>query len=237
MGTKVYFECDKLVVEKNETKKTYPVDELRYKETCVYYKRRRGHIIDGRKCTMFLKLYHNNKFVAVLSNKEAFFDVLIDTYNLKVYKENERKNPADYFVHLKKPGNLIFAHQLIFWAVLMMVFFGVIYIQLQTGIKFYIMASLLTLIVFLDIYMYRKSKYKIYYDNEKIELRYTFKKKIYTFEQISDYKIYESVMNNDMEMINIFLDEKTSILINQEYENYNHFKKILMKKAFSSYMC
>lgn len=234
----VYFENNKMIVESKNKKKTYPVNELRYKETCMYYKRiSKLSPIDGSECTKFLEFYYNGRKVGIITFEQYNFDELINKYNLKIYRENEKNDPTDYFVHLKKPGNLIFAHAMVFWSILMLLFVYFVGVIFETGIKFYLNIVLIFVIAILDIYIYRKNNYKIYYDNEKIELRYTFKKKTYTFEQISDYKIYESVMNNKIEMINISLDEKTSILINQEYENYNHFKKILIEKAFSSYMC
>ena len=174
-------------------------------------------------------MYHNNKFVAALSKKDSSFGAIIETYNLKVYAEDD-------FIYLRKPANLVCVQALCFWCILIFAFVYWITLIGEIGTKYYLKTGFVILIAIFDILLYKSSKFSIYYNEEEIELRYTFRKKVYTYEDVSEYKIYPSKMNNNMEMISITFSDDKTIIINQEYENYQNFSKILKEKAFTPYV-
>lgn len=229
---KVYFEDSKVIIEKNKRKNTYPISKIRYKRTSFVYKNPSFAPSDGRRKEEFLELYYNNKIVAIINSGEYELGDLIKNYNLKVISESE-----EGLIYLKKSTSekivpILFA----FLVIISLPIYIVLWMEFYTSIKYNLLSVSILIFVIMLFVGYIKNNYKIYFNEEKIELRYGNRKKVYTYEQVMDYNVVQSFFNNKLENLVVWFEDGEEIRITEEYENFNNFFQILNEKAYSNYM-
>lgn len=229
---KVYFEDSKVIIEKNKRKKTYPISKIRYKRTSFVYKNPSFAPSDGRRKEEFLELYYNNKIVAIINSGEYELGDLIKNYNLKILSESE-----DGLIYLKKStSERIVPILFTFLVIISLPIYIVLWMKFYTSIKYNLISASILIFVIMLFVGYIKNNYKIYFNEEKIELRYGNRKKVYTYEQVMDYNIVQSFFNNKLENLVVWFEDGEEIRITEEYENFNNFFQILNEKAYSNYM-
>lgn len=229
---KVYFEDSKVIIEKNKKKKSYPISKIRYKRTSFVYKNPSFAPSDGRRKEEFLELYYNNKIIAIINSGEYELGDLIRNYNLKVLSESE-----EGLIYLKKSTSerivpILFS----FLVIISLPIYIVLWKEFYTSIKYNLISVSILIFVIMLFVCYIKNNYKIYFNEEKIELRYGNRKKVYTYEQVMDYNIVQSFFNNKLENLVVWFEDGQEIRITEEYENFNNFFQILNEKAYSNYM-
>lgn len=229
---KVYFEDSKVIIEKNKRKKTYPISKIRYKRTSFVYKNPSFAPSDGRRKEEFLELYYNNKIVAIINSGEYELGDLIKNYNLKILSESE-----DGLIYLKKStSERIVPILFTILVIISLPIYIVLWMKFYTSIKYNLISASILIFVIMLFVGYIKNNYKIYFNEEKIELRYGNRKKVYTYEQVMDYNIVQSFFNNKLENLVVWFEDGEEIRITEEYENFNNFFQILNEKAYSNYM-
>lgn len=229
---KVYFEDSKVIIEKNKRKNTYPISKIRYKRTSFVYKNPSFAPSDGRRKEEFLELYYNNKIVAIINSGEYELGDLIKNYNLKILSESE-----DVLIYLKKStSERIVPILFTFLVIISLPIYIVLWMEFYTSIKYNLLSVSILIFVIMLFVGYIKNNYKIYFNEEKIELRYGNRKKVYTYEQVMDYNVVQSFFNNKLENLVVWFEDGEEIRITEEYENFNNFFQILNEKAYSNYM-
>lgn len=229
---KVYFEDSKVIIEKNKRKNTYPISKIRYKRTSFVYKNPSFAPSDGRRQEEFLELYYNNKIVAIINSGEYELGDLIKNYNLKILSESE-----DGLIYLKKStSERIVPILFTFLVIISLPIYIVLWMEFYTSIKYNLLSVSILIFVIMLFVGYIKNNYKIYFNEEKIELRYGNRKKVYTYEQVMDYNVVQSFFNNKLENLVVWFEDGEEIRITEEYENFNNFFQILNEKAYSNYM-
>lgn len=229
---KVYFEESNVIIEKDKKKKIYPLSNIRYKRTSFVYKNPSFAPSDGRRKEEFLEIYYKNKIITIINSNEYELGDLIRTYNLKVLSETE-----DELIYVKKSFSERFTFAFfVFLAIISLPIFLALWLENCTSVKYNLMSISILLFVILSIVGYEKNNYKLYFNEERIELHYGTRKKVYKYDQITDYNVVQSFFNNKLETLVIWFEDGEEIRINEEYENFNNFFQMLNEKAYSNYM-
>ena len=229
----VYFEENNIIIEKNKKRKTYPISKIRYKRNTFVYKNPLFAPADGRRKDEFLEIYYNKKVIAIINSDEYELGDLIKKYNLKIFSESG----VDGYIYLKKSlSDRLVPIIFISLGIIAFPVYILLWTMFYASIKYNMISISILIFVVMLFVGYIKNNCKIFFNKEQILLKYLGKNKKYSYEQIIEYNVVQSYLNNKLEILIIWFDDGEEIRVTEEYENFSDFFKILNDKVYSSYM-